>query len=499
MKNKVLLIGPYNPERIRTGQYLSPSLGVYRLASYLEKKGSAVVDVTDPTLNYLDTLKKIKRNKYDIIGHSILHPTFKEDLKLICKVHELSPNSLQLAGGQGASFNSKEILTKTPIKAIVRGFGEHPLEQIVENYDDLSNIKGLYINHGNEIISTGHVEKMKMEEFKDISIGTDFNKIPYQEYWNFMERQYDKQHINAMKNEGMLKTIRLMVSNYCPFGCTHCTSTNFLNEVIRDRQRLLFLKPQEIISIMNQATKAHPNTEAFYFNDDNFLLLKKNRLFEFCELTNKLDKKYNLMFQGRIDEVDKETLIKMGKANFKIAFYGVETFSDKLARDIRKRKTGKEDYGKLAKRVLLDTIDAGLVAQFSLMLFIPSSKQKDLEITIENSLDVIERGARTTIFPYVEAYSGAKIVEENHELSYDEFEIKGKNFRIPNLVLPDEKDIRNLARDSMNLKEELNNEGRWEKFKGKVPQSVDSLNLFRAVYNLLGKSTSKIERMLSQY
>ena len=38
---EILLIGSYNPDRIRTGQYLSPPLGIYRIASHLEKKALA--------------------------------------------------------------------------------------------------------------------------------------------------------------------------------------------------------------------------------------------------------------------------------------------------------------------------------------------------------------------------------------------------------------------------------------------------------------------------
>lgn len=495
---EILLIGSYNPDRIRTGQYLSPPLGIYRIASHLEKKALANVDVIDPTLNYEETLNKIKEKKYDLIGHSILHPTLEEDLKLIWQTHKLSPYSLQIAGGQGATFNAKEILTKTPVKAVSRGFGEQIVEQIVENNGEFNNVKGLYILQNKGVIPTGNVKRMDLEEFKDISLNLNFDKIPYPQYWKFMEKQYDKEHIHAMRNEGMLRTIRLMVSNYCPLGCTHCTSTNFLNEAIEGNQRVLFLEPQEIISMMNKAIKAHPDTEAFYFNDDNFLLLRKKRILEFCELTKGLDKKYNLMFQGRVDDVDKETLIEMGKAGFKIGFYGAETFSDRLARDIRKIKTGKQDYGELVKKVLHDTMDAGLVAQFSLMLFLPSSKQEDLETTIESTLDLMEEGARATIFPYVEAYAGARIVD-NHELSYNEFEIENRYFKIPSLVLPDDKNIRTLAENSIKLKGKLNKESIWKKFKGKVPQPVDSLNLFSAIYKLSGKSTKRIENMLEKY
>jgi len=82
-KKKVLLIGPHNPDTIRTGQYLSPPPGIHRIASYLERKGLATVDVADPTFKYQATLERLSSGRYDIIGHSVLHPTFEEDMRLI--------------------------------------------------------------------------------------------------------------------------------------------------------------------------------------------------------------------------------------------------------------------------------------------------------------------------------------------------------------------------------------------------------------------------------
>ena len=344
------------------------------------------------------------------------------------------------------------------------------------------------------IISTGIMKRMSLDEFRNISLHIDFNKIPYSKYWEFMEEQYNQEHVCAMNGEGMLKTVRLTLSNYCPMGCTHCSSTNFL-----ENQKLLFLDPKEIIHIMKQATNAHPDTETFYFCDDNFFLLRKKKILEFCDLTKGLDKKYNLMLLGRVDEVDKETLFEMGKAGFKNHFYGIETFSNRLAlEDIQKIKSEKYDYADLARKMLHTTMDAGITAQISLMLFLPSSRQEDLETTIENTLDLMEVGAKVTIFPYVEAYSGAEIVN-NHELSYKEFQIENEHFKIPYLVLPDDKNIRILAEKSIELKKELNQSKRWEKFMGRIPQPVDSLNLFYSIYNLSGNSTKRIENMLEKY
>lgn len=487
----VLILGTYNPLRFRTGQYLSPSLGPYRIASHI--KDIANVVVVDPTLNYKKTIQKIKERNWDIIGHSVLHPTLKHDLGLIYEAHKSSPNSLQVAGGQGAAFNADLILQQTPVKAVVKKYGEFPLEEIIHKHGKFEDVKGLYLKKDSRIHYTGDSEKLTLDKFKEISMNLDFGQIPYEEYWGFMENQYDAKHIDAMNTKGLLKTVRLMVSNYCPMGCTHCTSTEFLKG-----ERLSFLEPNEIISMMERAGKAHPETEAFYFNDDNFLLLGKKKISEFCGLTSSLEKKYNLLFQGRVDEVDKETLSEMAQAGFKIAFYGVETFSDKLARGIRKRN-GVENYEEIARQTIENTLDAGVVAQFSLMLFLPRSNQEDLETTIENSVNLMEKGANVTVFPYVEAYAGSKITKEGHEINYDEFEIEGNHFKIPQLILPDDLNIRKLAKKSLELKENLNQEQRWNKFSGKVPQPVDTLNLFYAVKQLCGKNVSKIEKMLKNY
>ncbi len=106
MKN-VLLIGPCNP-KIRTGQFLAPPLGVYRIASYLENRGVADVDVVDPSLDQEELYRKLDSTQYDVIGHSILHPTIEEDLKIIFNVNDKQPRALKIVGGQGASFNYKE-------------------------------------------------------------------------------------------------------------------------------------------------------------------------------------------------------------------------------------------------------------------------------------------------------------------------------------------------------------------------------------------------------
>lgn len=488
---KVLLIGPYNPE-IRTGQFLAPPLGIYRIASYLENKGVAHVDVIDPNLDYDKLYNKLDSTQYDLIGHSILHPTFKEDLKLIFNVNDKQPEALKVVGGQGASFNYKELLIKTPIKIVVRGFGEKQLENILMTDGDFSDISGLYLEREGKPYSTKLLDKLIEEEFRTIS-RINFRNLPYERYWKYITNQYSEEHLKVMRNEGMLKTIRLITSNYCPMGCTFCSSTNFLNEGSKSIQKFLQLPANDIINLMKEAVKSHPETEAFYFNDDNFML-NRERVEKFCELAKGLDKQYNLMCMGRVDNVDYDILNKMKNVGFKTIFYGVETFSNTLARDLKKTKNN--DYEQTARRAMLDTLSVGLVPQISLILFLPSSTIQDLETTIDNTVDLLEQGARVTLFPYVEAFSGAEITN-NHKISYNEFEIQGHKFSLPHHILLDDQNLNKLAGESIELKKKINKKFR-DKYCEIIPQPIDSLNLFLAVYRLLGKPTTKIEKIISE-
>ena len=521
---KILLIGPYN-KKYRTGQYLAPPLGIYRIKSYIEKNNLAQVDVVDPTLNINELYIKLKTIQYDIIGHSVLHSTIKNDLKIIFQSHKLQKKALQIAGGQGATFNYNTILENTPINIIVKGFGEESLSKIItesmnsskpdnNSKIDLKNdpkkyetIQGIYIKDKNNNIISNTLTEMCFEKFRDISLSIDFEKIPYEKYWNNITKRYDEKHLKITKNQGMGKTVRLITSNYCPLGCSFCSSTNFLKTENGTKHRFISLEPTDIITLLNNAIRTHPNLEAIYFNDDNFLL-NKSRTIELCDLLennielhdkkNISKRKYsdiNMMCMGRVDNVDDNILKKMKQAGFKIIFYGVETFSSNLA--IKIKKTRNNNYEKIAHDAILSTINAGITPQISLMLFMPESKESDIEITINNSVDLMEKGAIITVFPYIEAYTGCDMIKK-HKSTYSDFIINNKKFHISNILLPDSKKILDLAKKSI-INKEILNETYKNIFGENIPQPIDTLNLFKAIYNILKKDTTRIDNLLLNY
>jgi len=494
---KILLVGPYKNTELRIGQYLAPHVGIYRIKSYLEKNAECVVDIIDLDLKgkkYF--INALKNNNYDIIGFSILQFTLKNDLVLIHEAKELSPESLLIAGGQGAVFNYEMLLKETPINIIVRGFGELALLKILSNSSKLEMIEGLYIQDENQqIINTGVIKPYTYEQFRDISLSFQYDKVPYEQYWTFMKKIYTKKHLEIMKNEDFLYTIRIMTSSHCPHKCSFCSSTNFLDEVCGNQRRLA-LNAEDIYFLVRNALKAHPKCKAIYFNDDDFLFDNK-RIRKLCSLLKGIDG-VSYFCLSRLDNVNEELLKTLEKANFKFIIYGVESFSKKVLNDMHKGILAN-DPKEFSKEVIRKTIDAGIIPLMNIILFYTTSRIQDIIETIEASIDLVNYGARLAVYTYVEVYPGSAMLKKgSFDFVHENINVKEKHFVLPSILLPHLDEVKDLAAKSIKLRdklmEDILNKYDWE---GVVPHPLYGLVLFLAVYKIIGRSTSRIENSIN--
>jgi radical SAM superfamily enzyme YgiQ (UPF0313 family) len=485
---KILLVGPFNNGSLRAGQYLAPPMGIYRIKCYIEKKTYHQVDVLDVNLDGQEKFKKALMNNYDIIGFSILHPTIENDIKLIQESKKLSPDSLLILGGQGATFNHELLLKKTHANAIIKGFGELTILKILDNMNNLKKVKGIFLKEHGEIIDTGYPVKNSFQEFNEISLSFDFNKVPYDKYWSFMEKIYTKEHLQIMKNEDLLYTIRIMTSSHCPRKCSFCSSTNFFNGCIDKR---FFLDAYDMANMVKDAIKKHPKCKSIYFNDDDFLFDKK-RIIKLCSL---LPKEISYFCLSRTDNISQELLIIMKNAGFKFIIYGVESFSEKILKDMNKGMCNNNIP--VISNVIRMTIDAGIIPLMNIILFYPTTDIKDIIITIEYALSMIEIGARLTVYPYVEAYPGSSILNNGYEILSKQISINKKIINIPDIILPSNDKIKLLAKKSLVLRglleQQILNQYKWQ---GIVPHPLHGLCLFLAIYKIMSYDTERIKKII---
>ncbi len=498
----ILLIGPYEKSELKPGRFLAPPLGIYRIASFLGLFGIQV-NVYDPNLKGEEELKKIVREtKYDFIGISTYQPTIKNDIKLLFELYRLSPASQFIAGGEGASFNYDELLTKTPLNIVVRGWGEFILLDMVMLYEKnfcleekFRNLRGLYIKDkiGN-VIETKNINPYTQRDFRVLSLTFESKIIPFEDYWDFMKNVYSPKMLSIMKAPETFYTVRLITSSHCPLGCTFCSSTHFLDDAVGRKQNILLLSPEDIINMMKNIMEAHPSVNSFFFNDDNFMIRKDIRDLCFLIKSEFKDKYLKFLALGRVDIVDEELLDNMKDAGFELLSYGIESFSNKILKDMNKRFTAEKAIHGIER-----TLNSGITPLMNLIIFYPTVTIEDIKKTINTATDLIDKGARATYWPYVGAYRGSSIVEKGYEIEYDNFVVdtSGKKFINPYIVTPVDQKMKELAREADELKVEivkdLKTKYNWE---GNLPQPVDTLAYFYAIYEGVGFSTQQIEHVI---
>lgn len=504
--HRILFVGPYDRASPRPGQYAAPPLGVHRMAGYIRQMTDVEVEVIDPALTGArGFVRRLQSLRPSIVGFSTLAPTLEDDLRLTALARRYAPRALAVMGGQGVAGLESLLVEKAGLDIVVRGFGEEPLLAMIEllKLGDraalladprLRDIPNLTIRQPDQSSILTKPAMASAELFRAANQAIDFTKIPYSEYWEVNQRRYPAGHVQLMRNEGLLNTIRLITQSHCPLGCNYCSSTRFLDVVDGRRQTVLMQEPEEILATMELALAAHPGTTSFYLNDDDFVLVRRRAL-DFAQLV--IDRfgpgRLSFICMTRVDHVDEEMAQLLARAGFRLIFLGVETFSEGTLLAMEKHLRSQGNYTSLARRAVLTLLEAGIVPQIGLIPFYPAVREEELLVTIENAVDLVAHGARLSIFPVTDAYPGASLFKSNHRVTYKDIRVGDHKLRLPVHFLPDDPAMEELADLAISEHQKL----RDERSLATMPQPVDGLYFLRTVLHLLGHDTTKVDEVLN--
>ena len=109
--------------------------------------------------------------------------------------------------------------------------------------------------------------------FSKTTVHIDWKSIPYERYWDQIESFYQKPDLNETR------TVRVFTTNYCPFDCVFCSSTNFLNAAggskDKKRAKVAGLTPEQIMEMLKEVLEAHPTTRNIFINNGTKKFLLK--------------------------------------------------------------------------------------------------------------------------------------------------------------------------------------------------------------------------------
>jgi len=448
---KSLLLAPYSggegldregkifKERV----FPAPALGVHHIASYLKEHGFQC-DVLDPNIQFNAIEPLLESERYDLVGFSMNHQTLEHDLGLVHLVKRKLPQALLVAGGIEATFNHQQVFQYSPVDLIVLGEGEKPLLEICQG-KDWTQIPGLYIREGSNILFTGHRPALNKEEFSHIVLNLDFKNIPYHLYWQTLERRYDGRLTAKQIQE--IRTIRLYTTNYCPYGCAFCSATRFRSFVEGKRSKVVALEPAEVVSLIEKALAHYPLTETIFFADDDFVL-NPERTMGICQGIIEAKKggllPANLSFiaNTRLNNLNQEIISLMELAGWRIILCGVESFSPRLLQEYNKRFNIDTVHENI--RLLLES---HISPYLTIILFSPESTLEDVLITVENCINYALAGAGLGIYTYVIPLPGCQMLQrEGIDLEYQRVPIPGTHLTLEKIyrMLPKDREVRSL-------------------------------------------------------
>lgn len=316
---KILFVVPEIKSMFGTekGVPIHPHVGIAYLISIL-KKNNHQYQVIDCGIedNWAKVLKDtIKTFSPDIIGvtgfsyaYNYLYQTIKK-IKLITKVPII-------LGGPHVSATKEKILQDTNIGFAMYSESEESfinfLDVFSQKYPDYSQVPNLIWKNKNKTIIN-----------KPASLIYKLDNLPFPDYESFNLKNYP-----CFTG----KTIPLITSRGCPYGCNYCSVKLSMGQSFRPRS------PKNVVEEINYWYQKGYNS--FDINDDCFTL-DINRAEQICNLIikNKLKIKFQLYNGIRVNNITLKLLKKLKKSGCYFIAYGCESGSQKTLDRIKKNIT----------------------------------------------------------------------------------------------------------------------------------------------------------------
>ena len=427
----VLLIGPYDPH---CGEYtfLAPPLGVWRLVGVLEAAGFRA-KVFDPNCCRDAPQRALERELsgggWDIIGVSTTGMTLRFDLELAHLARRCAPEAVLVAGGMEATFRPALMFELGPFDLVVLGEGERPLLELaarVRTGSPLGGITGTAERTREGGILSLPQPALTRLELRDAIYSTPYEKMPYLAYWERLESAYrtDSLPSKAAREASLaeIRSVRLITLNYCPMGCTFCSSTNFLHEAQDAIASVARLEADECLHMIERIIAAHPRARTIIFQDDIFSFTRDRRILPLCQgiiaakRAGRLPANLQFISTNRIDAMTSERISAMREAGFRVLGFGIESFSKRVLAEFNKAQIHRH-----IEPMLTTALATGVTPFLDLILSSPHATLDDVAETLRQAHRWLREGCEIGMYPYVIPFSGAAIAKDASLLPYTHY------------------------------------------------------------------------------
>ena len=419
---RVLLLGPSDP---LCGEYtfLSPPLGVWRLAGVLEAAGfhARVFDpncCTGSPEQAFDRL--LRRASWDVVGISTTGMTLRYDLSLAHRARLANPDALLIAGGMEATFDPETVLRLGPFDMAVLGEGERPLLEIVQRLERRSTLDGIpgtaRRNEAGTLVRCSQ-PALNRDELRDAVFRIPYERMPYRAYWKRLAKASAVRRLPFKADRearlAEIRSVRLITLNYCPMRCTFCASTNFLNAAQGSVARIGRLDAEECLTMVRRIAEAYPDLSTIIFQDDIFVFVSDDRILPLCaglvaaKRRSEIPQALRFISTNRIDAMTPERLMAMREAGFEVLGFGIESFSRGVLREFNKERI--HDH---IEPTLRRALDLGITPFLDVIMTSPRCSLEDLAENVRQAYRWVVAGCEVGMYPYVIPFLGAAMASD---------------------------------------------------------------------------------------
>jgi anaerobic magnesium-protoporphyrin IX monomethyl ester cyclase len=312
-------------------------LSLCSVAAALESHGVLVkiIDANARDLSFAQTIKETEEFSPDFLGFTLSTYQFHFTLEWIKRIRAQVMVPV-IVGGPHARLYPAEILTHPDIDCCVVGDAEDSLPQLINcllNKTSLEEVGGVaYRTDGDK------GPRIKINNFNLYISNLDDVPLPSR---HLLDNTLYYSLISKYKNFTAMTTTR-----GCVFQCIFCD-----NHCMPHRQ----MAAVRVVNEMEACQKDFGINEIDMF--DGVFSISRGRILEICEEITRRKLKIHWSIRTRADLVDKDTLSALKKAGCIRIYYGIESGSPEILKNIKKGMDLEQikETVKFTKKIGIDT------------------------------------------------------------------------------------------------------------------------------------------------
>jgi len=393
MIKNVLLI--YPPARLNSKALFGlPPLGLLYISAYLNQHEvkTYVFDGEIQRFSYQDLRNIIVEKNIDLIGFNVMTVFLNTVIQLSARLKDEFNDIPVVLGGPHISGTKEEMLEyDRNIDYLIYGEGEEALLNLIQKLNNnmpLMEVPNLIYRSNKDIIMN------KPQKFI-----VDLDLLPFPELShiiNYRPKLYNVPY-------SLAQTASIITSRGCPYNCIYC----YKAMVTRNYRSRTLDNLQEEFDLL-----AKYKVKTIYFGDECFTLVEK-RTNELLELLSNYNFKWGC--QTRPEKLG--DLQRMKKAGCVMVDFGVETFSDKILRNINKQFTADQ-----ARRSIKLLKQAGMPFRLDMILGLPGETKETINESVTNYVNA--KSLSAGVFPLATVYPKTEL----WEIAKREGKIKGDSW-----------------------------------------------------------------------